>query len=178
MMEVKYLSVSAIKEIWFLLAMNPLPVTQYRMRPLLLPRTLWGLYSHPENYKTFPVTQNFTRPFLSPRTFWVLSCHPEPDESFPVTLEPYESFPVALEPFKSFPVTKNLMRPFLPPRTLRCLFHDLISNKNKMTCVFIGDLELGNERNAVLVIPSRNFPPLIEINSQKDVHIILHRECH
>jgi hypothetical protein len=45
--------------------------------------------------------------------------------------------------YEGFPVTQNFMRPFLPPRTLRGLFHKPHRNKNKMACVFIDDLELG-----------------------------------
>jgi len=126
------------------------PVTQNLMRHFLSPRTLWGLSYYPEPYKAFPVTQNFKRPFLWHRTFWDLSCH--------------------TENYEAFPFSQKLMKPFLSPRILWGLFHNLNSNKKEMACEFIDDLEIGEERNAVLVISSRNFLPLIETNLHKDVH--------
>jgi hypothetical protein len=46
------------------------------VRPLLSPRSLWGLSFHPEPFEAFFVIQNLMRSFLSPRTLWDLSCHP------------------------------------------------------------------------------------------------------
>jgi len=65
--EVKYLSVSAIKIIPFLLA----------MRAFLSPRILRVLSFHTELYVVFPFAQKLMLLFLSPGNLWSLSCHPE-----------------------------------------------------------------------------------------------------